>query len=173
MDSTPRQPDRAEAAALAAAFAADYLSWDETDQGHRGRVLARYLHMTASRDPALLGWSGKGRQRADFALPAAVRPDGPGRLVVDVRVRVTPYRRVGQTCPPAPAGELEVAGVPAVAPAPTASGWEGLGSQWILLAIPIIQVGSRLAVGAWGEQLRPGGQPNVAVGGAAADGELE
>ncbi|MCW0213053.1 MAG: hypothetical protein OJJ54_06825, partial [Pseudonocardia sp.] len=86
-------PHPAEAAALAAAFASDYLSWDEEDPARRAQVLADYLHRSG---PANLGWDGSGRQRADFALPGLVRPDGEGRLLVDVRVRVTPYRSVGE-----------------------------------------------------------------------------
>ena len=48
----------------------------------------------------LLGWDGIGRQRAEFALPGAVQPDGDDRVLVDVRVRVTPYRAVGVTARP-------------------------------------------------------------------------
>ena len=92
----PAPLDPREAAALAGAFAADYLSWDEDDPGRRGRVLAGHLAAPAG-DPALLGWDGAGSQRAEFALPGAVRPDGDDRVLVDVRVRVTPYRAVGDS----------------------------------------------------------------------------
>ncbi|HXV93009.1 MAG TPA: hypothetical protein VD813_06910, partial [Pseudonocardia sp.] len=54
-------PHPAEAAALAGAFAVDYLSWDQDDPDRRGRVLADYLPEPGS-DPARLGWSGRGRQ---------------------------------------------------------------------------------------------------------------
>lgn len=145
-----------EAAALAGAFAADYLSWDEASPNRRGQVLMQYLpsdvHGSAT-SAALLGWSGNGRQRAEFSLPGAVHPDGDGRVVVDVRVRVTPYRAVGQPADPAPAGELEVAGVPAVAPAPTARGWKSLDSYWVRMTVPIIRDQGRLVVDTWDEQL--------------------
>jgi len=146
-------PNPMEAAALAGAFAADYLSWDEASRERRGQVLAQYLPSDVVGSAALLGWSGKGRQRAEFALPGAVHPDGDGRVVVDVRVRVTPYRAVGQPADPAPAGELEVAGVPAVAPAPTARGWKSLDSCWVRLTVPITYDRGRLVVDTWDEQL--------------------
>jgi hypothetical protein len=164
-------PNPMEAAALAGAFAADYLSWDESSPDRRGQVLAQYLPSDVSGSPALLGWSGNGRQRAEFSLPGAVHPDGDGRVVVDVRVRVTPYRAVGHPAEPAPAGELEVAGVPAVAPAPTARGWKSLDSYWVRLTVPITYDQGRLVVDTWDEQL--GGQddePTSADQGAAVGG---
>ncbi len=145
-------PDAVEAAALAGAFAADYLSWDEDDPERRGRVLAGYLPDPGS-DPARLGWSGTGRQRVDFALPGRVRADGEGRVLVDVRVRVTPYRPVGEHGPdpggdgPGPVGE------PAAAPAPTSRGWRGLPARWIRLSVPVAAEGGRLVVDAWEETL--------------------
>lgn len=141
-----RQPDPAEASALAGAFAADYLSWDEDDPARRGRVLLDYLVAPGS-DPARLGWSGRGRQRAEFALPGLVRPDGEGRVLVDVRVRVTPYRPVGDHGPDTVTDpEPEVAGVPAVAPAPTGRGWRSLASYWIRISVPVTGEGTRLVV---------------------------
>ncbi len=85
--------DHADASALAAAFAVDVLSWDEDDPDRRDGVLRRYLGGGAL--PRVAAWSGRGRQRAEFALPGAVRAAGPGRLLVDVRVRVTPYAPTG------------------------------------------------------------------------------
>ncbi|WP_219413307.1 hypothetical protein [Pseudonocardia nigra] len=148
-------PEPAEAAALAGAFAVDYLSWDEDDPGRRGRVLLDYLP-APGRDPDRLGWSGRGRQRAEFALPGRVRPDGEGRVLVDVRVRVTPYRAVGDHGPePAAATEPEpgIAGIPAAAPAPTGRGWRSLASYWIRLSVPVVLENGRLVVDAWEETL--------------------
>ncbi|HEY4006128.1 MAG TPA: hypothetical protein VGM60_13225 [Pseudonocardia sp.] len=164
-----RPPDPMAAAALAGAFAADYLSWDEANPMRRGEVLTQYLPSDVTGSVAavaLLGWSGKGRQRSEFALPGAVSLDEEGRLVVDVRVRVTPYRPVGQSAEPAsaPGDELEVAGVPSVAPAPTARGWKSLDSHWIRLAVPVVREHGRLVVDTWDEQ--PGD------GSARPDGEL-
>jgi hypothetical protein len=149
-------PDRAEASALAGAFAVDYLSWDETDPARRGRALAEYLPPAAS-DPARLGWAGRGRQRAEFVLAGRIRPDGEGRVLVDVRVRVTPYRPVGDDparSGPAPADERSTAvGSPAAAPAPTAPGWRSLASQWVRLTVPVVLDGDRLLVDAWEEMV--------------------
>lgn len=145
--------DHAEAASLAGAFAVDYLSWDEDDPARRGRVLLDYLPAPGS-DPARLGWSGQGRQRAEFALPGLIRPDGEGRVLVDVRVRVTPYRSVGEHGPdPSTEPDPDVAGIPAVAPAPTGRGWRSLASYWIRISVPIAVEGGRLVVDTWEETL--------------------
>jgi hypothetical protein len=154
-------PDPSEAAALAGAFAADYLSWDEDDPARRGRALAEYLPAAAA-DPAELGWAGQGRQRAEFVLTGRVRPDGEGRVLVDVRVRVTPYRPVGdgpaaRPGPPAEEARSEIVGTPAAAPAPTAPGWRSLASQWVRLTVPVVLDGDRLLVDAWEELI--GGRP--------------
>ncbi|MGI5127125.1 hypothetical protein ACQEVB_09975 [Pseudonocardia sp. CA-107938] len=154
-DTSPDpSPDPAESASLAGAFAADYLSWDEDDPQRRGRVLVDYLSSPGT-DPTHLGWSGRGRQRAEFALPGRVRSDGDGRTLVDVRVRVTPYRRTGRPAAGTPewAEAPDTAGIPAVAPAPQARGWEALGSYWIRLSVPVVRCGGRLAVDAWEENL--------------------
>jgi hypothetical protein len=156
-------PDRAEASALAGAFAVDYLSWDEADPARRGRVLAEYLPAAAS-DPARLGWSGGGRQRAEFVLTGRVRPDGEGRVLVDVRVRVTPYRPVGDgpartAGPPAVVPRGTTVGAPAAAPAPTAPGWRSLASQWVRLTVPVVLDGDRLLVDAWEELIGTGEPP--------------
>ncbi|GAA4695069.1 hypothetical protein GCM10023215_35950 [Pseudonocardia yuanmonensis] len=138
-------PHPAEAAALAAAFAADYLSWDEDDPDRRAAVLGDYL---ADRRPVRLGWSGHGRQRADFALPGLVRPDGEGRVLVDVRVRVTPYRRVpGGRAGPGDDPDDGPA-VPAAAPAPAARGWRGLPGRWVRIGVAVRVEGDRLVVDA-------------------------
>jgi len=170
----PLALDPAEAAALAGAFAVDYLSWDEDDPGRRGRVLLDYLSMPGN-DPARLGWSGRGRQRAEFALPGRVRPDGDGRTLVDVRVRVTPYRLVGEritdtTLPAEP--EPDIAGVPATAPAPTGRGWRSLASYWIRLSVPVVREGGRLVIDAWEETLGEEPEPPPPAGPAPDDHTL-
>lgn len=135
------------------AFAVDYLSWDEDDPARRGRVLREYLPAGPA-DPARLGWSGRGRQRAEIVLPGRVRPDGEGRVLVDVRVRVTPYRAVGDRVPgPEPEPQPQVAGVPAAAPAPTGPGWRSLAAYWVRLTVPVVLDGGRLLVDAWEELL--------------------
>jgi hypothetical protein len=147
-------PDPAEAAALAGAFAVDYLSWDQEDPVRRGRVLHGYLAVPGG-DPSRIGWNGEGRQRADFALPGRVRADGEGRVLVDVRVRVTPYRAVGEHEATAAGAATEQGqmGVPAVAPAPTGRGWRSLASRWVRLSVPVVWENGRLAVDAWEETL--------------------
>jgi len=148
-------PDPQEAGALAGAFATDYLSWDEDDPGRRGRVLADHLAAPTA-NPALLGWDGVGRQRAEFALPGAVRPDGDDRVLVDVRVRVTPYRSVGDRALEEPGPEPDVPGVPAAAPAPVERGWRGCASYWVRLIVPVVREEGRLVVDARDETLPHG-----------------
>lgn len=132
----------ADAVALAVAFAVDLLSWDEADPARRGQVLTGYL--SPGPDPALLGWDGTGRQRAEFAVPGRATPGPDGRLLVDVRVRVTPYRSV-RSADPDPEPEA-TDGIPAAAPAPTARGWRGLAARWIRLTVPVIRAGERMVI---------------------------
>lgn len=136
----------AEAAAFAARFAADYMSWDEDDPTRRAEVLREYLG-----DPrdATLGWSGAGRQRADVVLPGRTLRTRDDRLVVEVTVRVTTYERA---CPsPAPAdtpaeGRERPRGsepLPAnavgrsSAPDPYSPRWRVVSTHWARLAPPI------------------------------------
>jgi len=141
----PTAPDCGEAAALAGAFAADYLSWDEDDPARRGRALADHLPGPVA-DRALLGWSGSGRQRAEIVLPGAVRPDGEGRLLVDVRVRVTPYRRVSRSEATPEPDPRDALGSPAAAPPVTARGWRGLAARWVRLGVTVVRDGDRPVV---------------------------
>ena len=140
----PDRIDPAEASALAGAFAADLLSWDEDDPARRGRALG--THLASTEGAALLGWTGTGRQRADLVLPGRVLPDGD-RVHVDVRVRVVPYRRVDARTPGVPEPEpAEPLGGPAAAPAPAARGWRGLGARWVRLEVAVVRTGGRLVV---------------------------
>ncbi|WP_337832642.1 hypothetical protein [Pseudonocardia sp. TMWB2A] len=149
--------DPAEASALAGAFAADLLSWDEDDVARRGRVLAAYLPATAA--DGLLGWTGTGRQRADLVLPGRVRTDGD-RAVVDVRVRVVPYRRVDARGTAAPEPEPDdPIGAPAGAPAPAARGWRGLAARWVRLEVGVVLSGDGLVVVA-GPAAEPARRPS-------------
>ncbi len=158
--------DPAEASALAGAFAADLLSWDEDDVARRGRVLSAYLPTTAA--DGLLGWTGTGRQRADLVLPGRVRTDGD-RAVVDVRVRVVPYRRVDARGAAAPEPEPDdPIGAPAGAPAPAARGWRGLAARWVRLEVGVVLTGDGLVVDA-GPEAEPARRPSpvdLARGGA-------
>ncbi|OLT09800.1 hypothetical protein BJF78_06290 [Pseudonocardia sp. CNS-139] len=153
MRPVPEDPARrdADAGALAAAFAADFLSWDESDPARRARALATYA--APGGDPAT-GWSGRGRQRADLALPGAVVRLGADRVLVHVRVRVTPFRRVAPSGPRPVRFALDVLPFPASAPAPAHPMWEGLDSYWYELLVPMrgsvdrwrVDVGAVIAV---------------------------
>ena len=160
--TSPRTPapEPAEAAALACAFAVDYLSWDEDDPDRRGRVLLDHLPAAASAATGF-GWSGRGRQRAEFALAGRIRPDRDGRRVlVDVRVRVTPYRAVGERRSPAQDDEEPAAiGFPAAAPAPTGRGWRAMPSRWIRVDVPVVLDAGRLRVEAPENVLEPRSGP--------------
>ncbi|ALE85525.1 hypothetical protein [Pseudonocardia sp. HH130629-09] len=153
----PPLVDPAEASALAGAFAADLLSWDEDDVDRRARVLADYLPATAA--DGLLGWTGTGRQRADLVLPGRVRADAD-RAVVDVRVRVVPYRRVDARGTAAPEPEPDdPIGAPAGAPAPAARGWRGLAARWVRLEVAVALTDDGLVVDA-GPAAAPARRPS-------------
>jgi hypothetical protein len=139
---------RADAGALAAAFGVDFLSWDEGDPQRRGRALAPYaVPPVLEEQLAGTGWPGRGRQRGEFALPGAViaLSEEEDRLLVHVRVRVTPFRRL----PRAPAcvrHSMDVLPYPAAAPAPTDPGWVGLDSYWYELLVPVREVAEQWRV---------------------------
>lgn len=129
-----KPPDRSEAAQLAACFATDYLSWDEANPERRVEALGWYLPPGAD---CTLGWSGKGRQRVETAHAGNVISIDYW-LVVDVRARVTPYRRVaGQDTAPDDDFTLVEGARWSSVPAPTAAGWETGPSMWLRLSIPI------------------------------------
>lgn len=125
--------DPAEAAQLATTFSMDYLSWDEEQPWRRSEVLRRYLPTGAD---TTLGWSGDGRQRADFACPGQVK-FVEFCLWVDVRVRVTPYQRTDDPLGPAPETRLPDGAIWSSAPAPVAVGWQSGPSAWMRLAVPV------------------------------------
>lgn len=128
----------AEAAAFAARFAADYLSWDEDDPARRPEVLRGYLTDPAA---ATLGWSGVGRQRADVVLPGRTLRTADGVLVVEVTARVTTYERDRpRPADAAPAGSVRppVSAVgPSCAPPPQGEGWRAGVAHWQRIAPPV------------------------------------
>jgi hypothetical protein len=155
---------RADAGALAAAFGVDFLSWDEGDPHRRGRALAPYAvppvleeRLTAT------GWSGSGRQRGELALPGAVIALAADRLLVHVRVRVTPFRRLTGT----PAGvrhSTDVLPYPAAAPAPADPNWIGLDSYWYELLVPVREIGDQWRVDIGAVIVVPPLPPGVSAG---------
>ncbi|GEL26197.1 hypothetical protein PSU4_51510 [Pseudonocardia sulfidoxydans NBRC 16205] len=166
--------DLAEVRALAAAFAADYLSWDEDDPTRRGDVLAEHLPARLrdlTRGTTGPGWAGEGRQRAEISLAGAVGSDDDGRLLVDVRVRVTPYVRAGRS---AAAPQLvdvvrrePVLGRPSSAPPPDGVGWTGRRASWVRVSVPVTHDEGRLVVEPDEELLAPTGHVTRAEGGAS------
>jgi hypothetical protein len=139
---------RADAGALAAAFGVDFLSWDEGDPQRRGRALAPYaVPPVLEEQLASTGWQGRGRQRGEFALPGAViaLSEEEDRLLVHVRVRVTPFRRLTRS-PACVRHSMDVLPYPAAAPAPTDPGWVGLDSYWYELLVPVREVAEQWRV---------------------------
>lgn len=157
---------RADAGALAAAFGVDFLSWDESNPGRRGRALTPYVVPPVLEERiAATGWSGSGRQRGELALPGAVVALSEDRLLVHVRVRVTPFRRLtrapacgrpadgrpadGRPADVRPADvrhSPDVLPYPAAAPAPAAPGWVGLDSYWYELLVPVREIADQWRV---------------------------
>jgi hypothetical protein len=141
--------DEAHAAAFAARFAADYLSWDEDYPPRRAEVLREYRG-----DPrgATLGWSGVGRQRVDVVLPGRTKHLDDGRVLVEVVVRVAtserasppPAEKASQTVDgPLPEGGRYVG--PSSAPDPDSSAWQFASCDWVRLAPPIARAPDRPA----------------------------
>lgn len=130
--------DDSEAAALAWAFALDLESWDEEQPQRRAAVLARYLPDIPT---GHLGWDGTGRQRSETATTGTVHRIDATHVIVDIRLRITPYLRVLPAPHPSlrrgpghqPGGDT----VPAAAPSPTALGWVPCASEWKRLRIPV------------------------------------
>lgn len=129
-----------EACGYAVRFAADYLSWDELEPARRTAALRTYLA-----DPGMtaVGWSGRGRQRADLVTAGRTVVLGEGRvMVVEVTARIVGYHRVEvapeQVWRP-PVGEATppLAFAPASAPPPTVSGWEPGAAWWVRIAPPV------------------------------------
>jgi hypothetical protein len=137
---------RADAGALAAAFGVDYLSWDEADPGRRGRALAPYVVPPVLEESlAASGWPGTGRQRGELALPGAVIALSERRLLVHVRVRVTPFRRLTRT-PACVRQSTDVLPFPAAAPPPSDPAWVGLDSYWYELLVPVREISDQWRV---------------------------
>jgi hypothetical protein len=137
---------RADAGALAAAFGVDFLSWDESNPGRRGRALTPYVVPPVLEERiAATGWSGSGRQRGELALPGAVVALSEDRLLVHVRVRVTPFRKLART-PVCVRHSPDVLPFPAAAPAPAAPGWVGLDSYWYELLVPVREIADQWRV---------------------------
>lgn len=127
-----------EASAAAAAFACDYLSWDQDDPVRRGTALAGHAGPGYDeRALAMCGWSGRGRQRADLALPGRIQMIGHERVVVHVRVRVTSYVACATGADPVPRRSAEQP-FPSSAPAVCAPGWRSTGSSWYELLVPLV-----------------------------------
>jgi hypothetical protein len=124
---------------LATCYAIDHLSWDASNPGRRAAALARYLPTRTQ--PG--GWSGRGRQRASFAVAGTTHPDDQDPTVVwiDVRVLITCYEPDPDTNPrpssiPGVApGEL--ASEISSAPTPDAPGWRALDSDWVHIVVPL------------------------------------
>lgn len=135
--------DPVEAGGLAVTFALDLLAWDEDDLTRRAGVLARYLPAQVVTET--LGWDGVGMLRSELGVPMRVSVLGEALVRVEVRVRVTPYERLGDFhTGPLPGTERPGAtscqlpgAVPASAPAPWRFGWYPRPSEWVVLHVPV------------------------------------
>ena len=145
------------AAALAAEFAADYLTWDEKHPDQRATALTRYIDGTAD---ARWGWSGRGRQRADLVVLGGAHRTPDGYYVVDVRVCVVagcsqgPPRIVdGAVAAALPHAEDRLGGELLEIPLPSSSKRlmevtpDGArGARWFRLQVPVVDRGGSLCI---------------------------
>jgi hypothetical protein len=129
-----------EACGFATRFAADYLSWDELEPTRRPAALRQYLA-----DPGMadVGWSGRGRQRAEWATAGrTVELAGGGVVVVEVTTRVVLYHRTEHATedvwrPPVGEATPSLAVAPSSAPPTTVRGWEPGAAWWVRIAPPV------------------------------------
>ena len=138
------------AAAIAARFAADALSWDEDAPGTRAAALSAYGDDGDVGSKA--GWDGRGRQRVDLVLPPEeVLRLQSGDILVTLTARVVTYLRtaaiwsdpaVAGTGGPASAVPRDAV-APAAAPSPDTPGWAAAQAYWV----PISTVVRRTAAG--------------------------
>jgi hypothetical protein len=91
-----------------------------------------------------VGWSGGGRQRADFALQGRTLRINDEVIVVEVTTRITTYRRVGRSQPATSVHDTGQATEPpggsvgrSSAPPSHAPGWEPTAAHWVRLAVPV------------------------------------
>jgi hypothetical protein len=141
------------AAAIAARFAADALSWDEDAPGTRAAALSAYDGDGDDGDVrSKAGWDGRGRQRVDLVLPPEeVLRLQSGDILVTLTARVVTYLRtaaiwsdpaVAGTGGPASAVPRDAV-APAAAPSPDTPGWAAAQAYWV----PISTVVRRTAAG--------------------------
>lgn len=128
----------AEAAGFAVRFAADYLSWDELEPARRRAALRTYL---TDPDLADIGWSGRGRQRADLVTAGRTVTLCQGLIVVvEVTARLVVFHRIEDAQPsPRPLSEATppMALAPASAPPSADPGWFPGASWWVRIAPPV------------------------------------
>jgi hypothetical protein len=138
------------AAAIAARFAADALSWDEDAPGTRAAALGAYGDDGDVGSKA--SWDGRGRQRVDLVLPPEeVLRLQSGDILVTLTARVVTYLRTAASwSDPAVAGAGGPASAvprgavaPAAAPSPDTPGWAAAQAYWV----PISTVVRRTAAG--------------------------
>lgn len=129
-----------EAIGFAVRFTADYLSWDELEPARRTAALRIYLTDPTTTD---IGWSGRGRQRADLVTAGRTVVLGEGRVVVvEVTARIVSYHRAESTPeqvwrPPVGEATPPLSFAPASAPPPTVPGWEPGAAWWARIAPPV------------------------------------
>ena len=145
------------AAAIAARFAADALSWDEDAPGTRAAALSAYGGDDDDDGDgddvgSKASWDGRGRQRVDLVLPPEeVLRLQSGDILVTLTARVVTYLRaaaiwsdpaVAGTGGPASAVPRDAV-APAAAPSPDTPGWAAAQAYWV----PISTVVRRTAAG--------------------------
>jgi hypothetical protein len=158
--------DAAAAAAPAARFTADYLSYVSTAPS--GNTAALTAHLPGSAGVSRLVFTGTGYVRADLVQTGQVAH------VDDVHAVVAVTARLRLATPPAGGGQPDgaAAASPAAAaadPGPVPEGWTDLGSRWIALVVPVETTPAGLRVSAAGPvfSTEPAGQvtvPDVTTG---------
>lgn len=173
--------DQDAARAAATRFATDYLTWSPAATSERAAALAADTQSGA--DPAAVAFTGSTLMTALAAVPGHVQVYGPGSAVVTVDVRVSfaaarskavaasaaaqaTALPTGTSSPGAP----RLPGQPAVQAPTMPRGYQPKGVAWLRLAIPVVDQGGRLLVGAAGPVLLDDPVTTGQVGGDGTDG---
>ena len=109
------------AQAFALRFAADYLTYDESQPDQYRQRLKPYL---ADGLDGMAGWDGKGKQQASLVLPVGSAVQPGGLRLVTVAAEVTGSRWLYLAVPVAgQSGSYLVTAIPALVPAPSRASW--------------------------------------------------
>lgn len=133
--------DRAQAAAVAGRFTADYLSHDPTHPTDDPAV----VQLVADGDSQSLSWSGTSWMAADVVIPGEVVLIDDRHAVVAVQARALLAAAPAHSDSPAPSTATTSANLNGNASIPP-DGFSVIGALWLSLQVPLVRSDGHLAV---------------------------